>query len=123
MRSIVNRAVVLIVVGTLTCVLAFGKTTKREITFVRDVSVNDTLVKKGTYKVTFDDETGELTIKKGGKLVATAQARVEQTNNRSGFYQESASADPAAKAPALVSVYLKDGNLATIVNSGASARQ
>ena len=123
MKSIVNRVVVLIVVGTLTSVLAFGKTTKREVTFVRDVSVNDTLVKKGTYKITFDDETGELTIKKGGKIVATAQARLEQTSNRSGFYQESASDDPATKAPVLVSVYLKNGNLATIVNSGASSRQ
>ena len=123
MKGIVNRVVVLIVVGTLTSVLAFGKTTKREVTFVRDVSVNDTLVKKGTYKITFDDETGELTIKKGGKIVASAQARLEKTNNHSGFYQESASDDPATKAPALVSVYLKNGNLATIVNSGASARQ
>ena len=65
----------------------------------------------------FNEETGELTISKGGKVLATAPARLEKTNDRNSFYTHSPSSDPA-KEPALVSVSLKDGNLAKIVNSG-----
>jgi hypothetical protein len=117
MKSIVNRVVAFLVIGTLTGVLVSGKTTEKKVTFIQSVSVNGTEIKKGTYKVTFNDETGELAIKKGGKVLATAQARVEKTTGRNSFYTHSASDDPT-KAPALVSVSLKDGNLATIVNSG-----
>lgn len=126
MKSIVHRIVVLLVIGTLSGVLALGKTTEKEVTFIQNVSVNGTEVKKGTYKVTFNDETGELTIKKGKKVVATTQARLETTTDRHSFYTHAAAADPT-KAPALTSVSLKDGNLATIVssadNKGLSSRQ
>lgn len=113
MKSILNRIVVLLVIVTLASVLGLGKTTERKVTFIRSVTVNGTEVKKGTYKVAFNDETGELTIRKGKKVVATAQARLEKTSDRSSFYTESASGD-ATKAPDLVSVYLKDGNLAIL---------
>ena len=123
MKSIVNRVVVLLLVGTLTSVLGLGKTTEKKVTFKKAVTVNGTVVQKGTYKVSFNDESGELTIKKDGKVVATAQARLEKTNIRYGFYSDSGVDDPTTKAPALVSISLKGGNLATIVNSGTSARQ
>ena len=123
MKSIVNRLVVLLVTVSLTGVLAFGKTIEKEVTFIRSVSVNGTLVKKGTYKVAFNEETGELTISKGKKILATAQARLEKTTDRNSFYTHSAADDPTT-APALLSVSLKDGNLATIVDSkAASSRQ
>ena len=119
MKSILNRVVVLVVIGTLTSVLALGKTLEKKVTIRKSVSVNGTVVEKGTYKVTFNDETGELSIKKGDKVVATAQARVEKTDIRQNFYTHAASDDPA-KAPALVSLTLKDGALVTIVNSTAN---
>jgi hypothetical protein len=122
MKSIVNRIVVLLVLGAITSVLALGKTTERKVNFKESLSVNGTVVEKGAYKVSFNDETGELTIKKGEKVVATAQARLEKTNYPQSFYSHSGSDDPA-KAPALVSISFKGGNLATIVNNGTSARQ
>jgi hypothetical protein len=94
-----------------------AKTTKKEVIFTEAVTVDGTLVKKGTYKVTFNDETGELVIKKGSKVVAKAQARLEKTDDRFTVYTRSDSKDPA-KLPELISVSLKDGNQATIVNSG-----
>jgi hypothetical protein len=121
MKSIVNRIVALLAIITLTGVLALGKTIEKEVTLRRSVSVNGTLVKKGTYKVTFNEETGELSFRKGRNVVATAQARLEKTTERDSFYTESPSGDAAAP-PVLVNVSLKDGNLATIVNSTA-ARQ
>ena len=108
----------------LASVLALAKTTQKKVTFNTSVTVNGTLVEKGTYKAEFNDETGELTIRKGKKVVATAQARLEKTTDRNSFYVSSASADPS-QAPALVSVSLKDGNLATLTNGSkaASSRQ
>lgn len=125
MKSILKRIVVAVVISTVASVLTLAKTTEKKVTFADSVTVNGTVIKKGTYKVTFNDETGELTIKKGGKVLATAQARLEKTTDRNSFYISSA-ADPG-QAPALVSVSLKDGNLATIVNGadnkGMSKRQ
>lgn len=120
MKSIVNRILVLLVTVTLTGVLALGKTTEKKVTFNTSVTVNGTLVEKGTYKAEFNDETGELTIRKGKKVVATAQARLEKTTDRNSFYVSSASADPS-QAPTLVSVSLKDGNLATLTNGSKAA--
>lgn len=124
MKSILNRVVVLLVIVTLSGVLALAKTTEKEVTFTNPVTVNGTLVKKGTYKVAFNDETSELTIRKGRKILATAQARLEKTNDRYTFYTHSAAAD-ATQAPVLVSVAFKDGNLVTIVdaNRTTSSRQ
>jgi hypothetical protein len=115
MKSIVNRMAILLLIGALTSVLALGKTTEKKVTFVQSLTVNGTLVKKGTYKVTFNDETGELTISKGGKVVATAQARLEKSDNRTMVYKRSDSKDPDA-IPALTAVALRDGNQATVVN-------
>lgn len=116
MKSIVNRLVGFVLIATLTGVVALAKNTEREVTFTKSLTVNGTLVKKGTYKVEFNEETNELTIRKGKKVVATAQARLEKITDRSHFYTSSLENDPA-KAPVLVNVSLKDGNLATIVGS------
>ncbi len=43
-----------------------------------DVKLNGTVIKKGTYQVTFDDKTGELTIARGKTVVAKANARLEK---------------------------------------------
>ena len=117
MKSIVNRLVVFVLVGALTAMVALAKGTEREVTFTKSLTVNGTLVKKGTYKVEFNEETNELTIKKGKKVVATAQARLEKISDRTAFYTSSLESDPT-KAPVLVNVSFKDGNLATIIGSG-----
>ena len=124
MRSILNRLAALLVIATFTGVLASAKTTEKEVTFNNPVTVSGTLIQKGTYKVAFNDETNELTIRKGRKVLATAQARLEKTNERYTSYTHSAVAD-ANQAPPLLSVAFKDGNLFTIVdaNRTTSARQ
>jgi hypothetical protein len=69
--------VVVLMVGALMSVAAFAKVRKHTVTFDTDIKVNDTLVKKGTYQVKFDDETGQLSILQNGKVVAQAMARLE----------------------------------------------
>ena len=86
MKSIVNRMVVVLMVAALASVAAFAKVHKQTVTFDSDMKVNDTLVKKGTYQVKFDDETGQLSIIKNGKTVAQAMTRLEaRTKKASDF--------------------------------------
>jgi type IV secretory pathway component VirB8 len=70
MKSIVNRIVVVLMVGVLTSVVALAKVHKHKVTFESDTKVNGTLVEKGTYDLKFDDETGQLSIVKNGKTIA-----------------------------------------------------
>jgi hypothetical protein len=125
MKNRMNRMVVLVLIGTLSSALALAKTTTKEVTFNQPVSVNGTLIKKGTYNLTFNDETSELTIKKGKKVLATVPARLEKTSDRYNSYTRADSTDPT-KAAVLISVYLNDGNQLTIVdkteNTATSAR-
>ena len=125
MKSILNRMLALLIIGTFTGVLAFGKILKKEVTIGQPVSVNGTLLKEGTYNVSYDDETSELTIKKGRKVVVTTQARLDKTNDHASLYTRLDSKDPTQPST-LVSVFLNDGNQATILdkadNKAANAR-
>ena len=87
MKSIVNRIAVVLVVGALTSMVAFAKVQKHKVTFENDIKVNGTLVKKGTYDVKFDDQTGQLSIVKNGKTVAEATARVEARSKKANDFQ------------------------------------
>ncbi len=87
MKSIVNRMLVVMMVGALTSVIAFAKTQKHRVTFDNDMKVNGTLVKKGTYDIKFDDETGQLSIVKNGKTVAQATTRVESRVKKANDFQ------------------------------------
>ena len=87
MKSIVNRMVVVMMVAALTSVVALAKVHKQKVTFESDIKVNGTLVKKGTYDVKFNDETGQLSIIKGGKTVAEAMARVETRSKKANDFQ------------------------------------
>ena len=87
MKSIVSRMVAVVMVGALTGVVALAKVHKQKTTFESDIKVNGTLVKKGTYDVKFDDETGQLTIAKNGKTVAQATAKLEQREKKANDFQ------------------------------------
>ena len=87
MKSIVSRMLVVLMVGALTCVVALAKVQKHKVTFENDMKVNGTLVKKGTYDVKFNDETGQLSIEKNGKVVAQAMARVESREKKASDFQ------------------------------------
>lgn len=87
MKSIVNRMVVVLMVAALTSVVALAKVHKQKVTFENDIKVNGTLVKKGTYDIKFNDETGQLSIVKNGKTVAEAMARFEPRSKKANDFQ------------------------------------
>ena len=87
MKHLFSRAVILLVVGMMTSITALAMTTNRQVTFSRDVTVNGMPVKAGTYKATFDDQTGEFKLLRGKKVVANATARLEKITGpfRNGY--------------------------------------
>ena len=87
MKSIVSKMVAVVMVGALTGVVAFAKVHKQKVTFESDIKVNNTLVKKGTYDVKFDDESGQLSIEKNGKTVAQAMAKLEAREKKADDFQ------------------------------------
>jgi len=87
MKSIVNRMLVVLMVGALTSVVALAKVHKHKVTFDSDIKVNGTLLKKGTYDVKFDDQSGQLSIAKNGKVIAQAMARFEQRARKANDFQ------------------------------------
>lgn len=87
MKSMISRMVAVLMVGALTGVVAFAKVHKEKVTFDNDIKVNGTVVKKGTYDVKFDDESGQLSITKNGKVVAEAMAKLEQREKKANDFQ------------------------------------
>src|SRR4026209_2600915 len=87
MKSIASRMLVVLMVGALTSVVALAKVQKHRVTFENDMKVNGTLVKKGSYDVKFDDETGQLSIVKNGKVIAQTMAKLEARAKKASDFQ------------------------------------
>ena len=117
MIKLMSRAVVLLVMCAVVGVNASANTITKKVTFKRDVTVNGTLVKAGSYEAVFDDQAGELSIIKGKETVAKAPARIEK---QKGLAQDSYSYRSDGGGSVLMSVALKGGNLAVIENGGES---
>jgi hypothetical protein len=80
MKKLATRMMVALVVCVLTGSMALAKVkiTSSTVTFGTDFVVGETLVKKGTYKLVFNNKTNELTIlDKDKAVVAKTMARVE----------------------------------------------
>lgn len=82
MMKLVNQLVGMVLVGAITSGVAFAKEIKKQVTFLQPVVVNGTWVKAGTYDAVFDDQTNELSIVKGRKVVARAPAQLEKREER-----------------------------------------
>ena len=83
MKSFVRRLGVAFAVCALTGIMAFAEVKSDKVTFSQDVTVNGTVVKKGTYKIMFDDQTGELSIiTKDKNTVAKTKARAEKREGK-----------------------------------------
>ena len=87
MKSVMSKVLAVLMVGALTSVVALAKVQKAKATFDSDIKVNGTLVKKGSYDVKFDDETGQLSIIKNGKVVAEAMTRLEARSKKAPDFQ------------------------------------
>ena len=87
MKSVMSKVLAVLMVGALTGVVALAKVQKAKATFDNDIKVNGTVVKKGSYDVKFDDETGQLSIIKNGKVVVETATRLEARSNKAPDFQ------------------------------------
>lgn len=78
MKSFVSRIAIALVIVALSGIAVVAKTKKESVTFPSNIKVNGTLVKEGTYDIKFDEETKELSILKGSKVIARTTARAEK---------------------------------------------
>jgi hypothetical protein len=69
----------------MTGVVAFAKEKSRVVSFGTDFVVGSTQVKAGTYRVSFDDQTNQLSIldRKTKAVIAKATARLEKRDGSS----------------------------------------
>lgn len=77
MKFIIIRVAAGLLLVTMLGATAMAKGKQKHLTFSDDLNVNGTVVKKGDYKVVFNEETGELSILKGRKVVAKSSVRLE----------------------------------------------
>ena len=119
MKSIVSKMVTVVMVGALTSVVAFAKVQKEKVTFDSDIKVNGTVVKKGTYDLKFDDESGQLSIVKNGKVVAQAMAKAEQREKKANDFQLRSTSDNGETNLIGVTFNGSDKNV-VITSSGSS---
>jgi len=87
MKSILNRVLVVLMVGALTSVVALAKVQTHKVKFESDIKVNNTTVKKGNYEVSFDEQTGQFSILKNKKVVVQTTARVETRTTKANDFQ------------------------------------
>jgi hypothetical protein len=87
MKFVTSRILVAVLLVTLAGVTAMAGTKKSTFEFRSDTKLNDTVIKKGTYDVSFDRQTGELSILKRNKVVAKSAARLEKRDGKSRYKQ------------------------------------
>jgi hypothetical protein len=123
MKNFVNRVIIFVLLSCSMSVAALAKPIKKQITFNEPVKVNGVLLKQGTYDVAFNEETSELTISKGKRVLAKAPAQLESLSKDSNVTYETASEDPNSNVgPKLLTrVSMKDRVQAKVLN-GADAK-
>ena len=121
MIKLVNQLVGLVLLSSIAGSVAVAKEMKKGVTFVEPVMVNGTVVKKGSYEAVFDDQTNQLSIVKGRKVVAQAPAQLEKRETRDHAAYITRQSEGDSTTP-LLSVVFKHNNQATIVDSGDSAQ-
>lgn len=112
MKRLQTIALTLVVCALLTPAALAGVKTK-QVTFDKDIKVGGTLVKKGSYKVSFDEESKELTILDGKKVVAKTTARLEDARIKTQPKPTFSIVRDAEGNITLVSIYM-DGKSAII---------
>lgn len=82
MKFNLKQVFAVVMILALTGVIALAKVKEETVTFSSDVTVDGTTVKAGTYDLRFDEQTGNLEIVKGSKVVAKASTHVEKRGDK-----------------------------------------
>lgn len=82
MKKMISGVVIALMFCVLTVGVAFGKEKSRVVTFGQDFIVGTMTVKAGTYKLTYNDQTNELTFadKKTKEVVAKVKTTTQASD-------------------------------------------
>jgi type II secretory pathway component PulC len=83
MKKSLKQFVVALMVCLIMSVAALAEKKNEKVSFSRDMVVNGTAVKKGTYKVAIDEQSNELSLINGKDVVAKMKYRKENRSYKS----------------------------------------
>ena len=112
-KRFLNVALALFVCALLSPV-ALASVKTQSVTFITDVKIGETLVKKGTYKAKFDDQSNELTILDGKKVVAKISATLVEQKQGNPKYLTVYTTDRDSAGNTLLTSVNMGGKFATI---------
>lgn len=95
--------------------LAEAKDRKKSITFVEDVMLNETVIKKGTYEIKFDSTNSKILILKDDEEVASSKVHVE-TGTRKAMHN-SASFKTTDKGQAITGITFAGDKRILVIDS------
>jgi hypothetical protein len=75
-------ALMICALASIAVAAAKDKVKTESVTFTQDTMVNGTLVKAGDYQVKFNEQTGELSILKDGKVKAKTTAQLQSRSEK-----------------------------------------
>lgn len=91
MKNYVSRIVIVLALSLMLGTLALAKSKSTQVTFAEDVMVGNTLVQKGTYTMSYDEKTGELSIiGKNKAVIAKATVHPEKLGAKVRYTETSA---------------------------------
>jgi len=85
MKSFLKRSIVVLavcVVSSMVTIADTAKTRNASISIPEKVTIKGTVLKPGTYRVRFDEQSGELTVNKDGSVVAKTTAQLEKRSEK-----------------------------------------
>ena len=101
---------------------ALANVKSKKVHFNEDVSVSGTLVKKGDYKVSFDDQTKELTISSGKKIIVKTTASLDETKAKgSSLYEPLYNTKLEKEGGALLLTRVNVGGAYAVIGDNANA--
>jgi len=86
MKSFLKGTFAALMICALASIAVFAaakdKVKTENVTFTQDTMVNGTLVKAGDYQIKFNEQTGELSILKDGKVKAKTTAQLQSRSDK-----------------------------------------
>ena len=120
MRKQIVRVVTGVFILALACSAALANGKSEQVKFYEDFQLNGTKLEKGTYKVTYDAKSGELSVAElGGKVIARAKARTEQSEKKNRYTTFTTGAENGAQL--LRSVSFAGERQKVVVGEGGGA--
>jgi hypothetical protein len=118
MRKQLTCAALALALAALSAGAASAKVKTRKLTFGSDFWLGDTLVKRGTYSVSYDDKANEISIADKQNTVARASAHAEKREHEAAVWDVTLA--PKGDGQALVRLAFP-GDKQTLVVGGATA--